>query len=93
MKTITAKLIFIMPQVHSLKEKRMIARELIDKTRHKYKVSIAEVGTQDVHQTLTLGIAVVSGEYFHARKVMDEIIGYVERNAVAELISVEKEEY
>ena len=87
MTTLTFKLTFHIPHAHSLKDKRMVARGLIDKTRHKHNVSVAEVDTQEAHQTLTLGVAVVSGEHFHARNMMDSIIRYMERIANAELVS------
>jgi uncharacterized protein YlxP (DUF503 family) len=66
----------------------MVARSIIDKTRHKFNVAIAEVDTQDVHQTLTLGVVVVSGEYAHTRAMLDEIIRFIEEHADAELVSV-----
>ena len=89
MTVLSAKLTFIIPHAQSLKDKRMVARSLIDRTRHKFNVSVSEVGTQDAHQTLTLGVAVVSGEYNHARDMLDEIIRFMEDSADAELISVE----
>jgi len=91
MTTLWAKLTFIIPHAHSLKDKRMVVRSLIDKTRHKYNASVAEVDTQDAHRTMTLGIAVVSGEYSHARNMLDDIIRYMEENAEAELMYVEEE--
>lgn len=91
MTTISVKLTFMIPHAHSLKEKRMVARSLIDKTRHKYNASVAEVGTQDMHQTLTIGVAVVSGEWSHAQNMIDEIIRYMDANSDAELVSVEEE--
>jgi len=69
----------------------MVVRGVVDKTRHKYNVSVAEVDTQDVLHTLTLGVAVVSGQYSHARNMLDDIIRYMERAADAELISVSEE--
>lgn len=38
--------------VESLKEKRMIVKSLIAKTRNKFNVSIAEIAEQDTHQTI-----------------------------------------
>ena len=58
--TTSAKLIFHIQQSFSLKDKRQVRRSLIEKTRHKFNVAIAEIDTQDVHQTLTIGVAVVS---------------------------------
>jgi len=89
MTTLSAKLTYHVPHALSLKDKRRVARGLIDRVRNKYNASVAEVDTQDAHQTLTLGIAVVSGEYTHARIMLDDIIRYMERTADAELVSIE----
>ena len=91
MTTLHAMLTFYIPHAQSLKDKRTVARGLIDKTRNKYNASVAEVGTQEAHQTLTLGVAVVSGEYAHARNMLDDIIRFMERVADAELLSVTEE--
>jgi len=87
MNTLSSKLTFHVAHAQSLKDKRAVARGLIDKTRHKYNVSVAEVDTQDAHQTLTLGIAVVSGEYSHAKNMLDDIVRFIEKVADAELVS------
>jgi len=88
MTTLSAKLTFYIPHAQSLKDKRAVVRGVIDKTRRKFNVSVAEVDTQDAHQTLTLGIAVVSGEHAHARKMVEEITRFMERVTDAELISI-----
>jgi len=86
----SAKLTFYIPQAASLKDKRQVCRSLVDKTRQCFNASISEVGTQDVHRTLTIGVAVVSGEVSHAQNMLDEIIRYMEAHADAELTEVEK---
>lgn len=91
MTVLSAKIVFHIPWAASLKDKRQVKRSVMDKTRQKFNISIAEVDTQDVHQILTLGIAVVSGESLHARNMLEEIIRYMEENADAELVSVETE--
>ena len=90
MTILSAKLTFHISHAQSLKEKRMVARSVIDKTRRKYNASVAEVDTQEAHQILTLGIAVVSGEHTHAQNMLDDIVRFMERNADAELVSVEE---
>ena len=87
--TLSAKLTFYIPQSTSLKDKRQIRRSLIEKTRHKFNVAIAEIDTQDVHQTLTIGIAVVSGDGAHRENALDEMIRFIEEHADAELTAVE----
>lgn len=86
----SAVLTFYIPQANSLKEKRMICRSIVDKTRQKFNTSIAEVDTQDIHQTLTIGIAVVSGEMTHAQRSLEAIIRFIETNTDAELTEVER---
>ena len=88
---LSAKLTFYIAQAHSLKDKRMVARSLIDKTRQRFNASVAEIGTLDTPQTLTIGIAVVSGDTAHAQNSRDGIIRYMEEHAAAELTEVEIE--
>ena len=85
----SAKLTFQIPHATSLKDKRQVCRSIIDKTRQRFNASVAEVDTQDLHQTLTVGISIVSGEPAHAQNSLDEIIRYMERHVDAELTGVE----
>jgi uncharacterized protein YlxP (DUF503 family) len=87
--TVSAKLTFYISHATSLKDKRQVARSLIDKTRQRFNASVAEVDTQNIHQTLTIGIAVVSGDAVHAQCSLDEIIRFMEEHADAELTNVE----
>ena len=89
MNTISAKLTFYIAHANSLKDKRQVCRSLIDKTRQRFNVSIAEVDTQDIHRTLTVGVAIVSGEAAHAERSLNEVIRFMEEHADAELIKVE----
>ena len=90
--TVSAKLTFYIAHATSLKDKRQVCRSLIDKARQRFNASIAEVDTQDLHQTLTIGIAVVSGETAHAQRSLDEIIRFMENSADAEPTNVEYKE-
>ena len=86
--TLSAELTFHIPHSASLKDKRQVRRSLIDRTRQRFNASVAEVGTQDVLRTLTIGVAVVSCDAGHARDSLDEIIRYMEGHADAELTRV-----
>ena len=87
--TLSAKLTFYIPQSTSLKDKRQVRNSLVDKTRRKFNVSVAEIDTQDIRKTLTIGIAVVSGDGADRRKSLDEAIRFMEDHADAELTVVE----
>ncbi|MCL2593572.1 MAG: DUF503 domain-containing protein [Defluviitaleaceae bacterium] len=87
--TLSAKLIFYIPHSFSLKDKRQVRRSITQKVRNKFNVSIAEIGTEDVLKTLTIGIAIVSGDASHRRELIEAIIRFLEESAYAELTEVE----
>lgn len=90
MVVLSAQLRFHIPDAQSLKEKRQVRRSLIEGAKHKFNISIAEVDTQDRHQLLTIGVAVVSGEHAHAQEMLDAVIDYLEANGRAQLMDIER---
>jgi len=86
----SAKLTFFIPHAASLKDKRQVCRSIIDKTRQRFNVSVSEVDTQDRHQILTIGVAVVSGDNSHAQNSLDGIIRFIEEYIDAELTEIER---
>ena len=93
MTVLSAKLRFYIPCSDSLKDKRQVCRSLIDKTRQRFNVSVSEVDTQELYQTLTIGVAVVSGSVSHAQQSLDEIIRFMDAHTDAELIDIEQTAY
>jgi len=77
--------------VASLKDKRMIVKSLVDKIRHKFNVSVAEVEDNDVHKSIVLGFACVTNETCHANSIIDNVVNYIEDNtdAVIEDVVIE----
>ena len=86
---LSVKLTFYIPHAVSLKDKRQVCRSIVDKTRQKFNASVAEVGTQDIHQTLTIGVALVSGDNAHAQRSLNEIVRFIEEHTDAELMEAE----
>jgi uncharacterized protein YlxP (DUF503 family) len=60
-----------LPDVHSLKEKRAVLRPILEGTRRRFAVAVAEVDHQDRWQRATVGLAAVSGSAGHAQNVLD----------------------
>ena len=79
------------PWVGSLKEKRMIVKSLIAKLQNRYHVSVAEVGDQDIHKIITIGIAAIVPHNAIADSLMDDISRFIEDNTEAEIIDEERE--
>ena len=78
------------PWVHSLKEKRMVVKSLLSKMRNKFNVAVAEVGEQDIHQTIVIGAAIVPHSA-QADSVMEEIRYFIEESTEAEITDMERE--
>ncbi len=79
------------PWVRSLKGKRAQVKSLLTKISHKFNVSVAEVATQDILQTITIGIAAVAANRAQADSILDNIINFVEKTSEAQIASVERE--
>ncbi|HCL4438528.1 hypothetical protein AL714_01575 [Clostridium botulinum] len=87
----TAKIHLYANWVHSLKEKRMIAKSVISKTKNKFNVSIAEVEMQYVHQSIVIGIACVSNSTKQADSIIQNVVNYIEGNTEAIVQNIETE--
>ncbi len=69
-----------LPGVASLKEKRSVLKSLIARLHKQFNIAVAEVDCQDVWQSATLGVAIVSNSAPHAEQVLERMLGWVERN-------------
>lgn len=77
------------PESRSLKVKRAAIRPIVDGLRHRYRVSVAEVGYHDQWQRAEIGIAVVAASGGHLRDVLDEVERFVARAPAIEVLEVE----
>jgi uncharacterized protein len=84
-----ARLTLFLPEVHSLKEKRMVLRRVKDRAQNKFNLSIAEVGENDLWQRALLGIALVGSGRRFVEAALDEVIRFVREEA--EVTNVERE--
>jgi uncharacterized protein YlxP (DUF503 family) len=91
MKISSAEVRLYAPWVRSLKEKRMVVKSLCAKIRNQFNVSVAEVGEQDIHRTIVIGIACVSESYSIAAGVTDRVITFIESATEAEITEIRKE--
>jgi uncharacterized protein YlxP (DUF503 family) len=77
------------PGVQSLKEKRHVVKGLTAGIRQRFNVSVAEVEHQELWQRAAIGVAVVTGEGYHARKVLHEVERYVSTWPAVEIIDTD----
>jgi uncharacterized protein YlxP (DUF503 family) len=86
-----AEITLYAPWVHSLKEKRMVVKSILDKVRNRFQISAAETGLQDVHQTAVIGVACVAGTVSQADSIIDHVIGFIEENTDAQITNIARE--
>lgn len=77
--------------VTSLKEKRMVVKSIIERARHKFNISIAEIDKQDIHQSIVIGFVCISNEMKHSEQMTQRVIDFIENNTDAVVDNVETE--
>jgi uncharacterized protein YlxP (DUF503 family) len=76
----------------SLKGKRMVVKSVAQRVRNRFNVAVAEIDTQDVWQTATLGIVCLSDDPRHSNEVLSKVIDFIESERLdAEVGAVEME--
>ncbi len=75
----------------SLKGKRQVLRKIKDRVKHRFNISLAEVGENDRLQRALLGISVVGNEGKHVNSQLDQVINFIERMNVAQLVDYQIE--
>ena len=87
----TCKLRFTAEWVTSLKEKRMVVKSIVEKAKHKFNISAAEIDLQDIHQTIAVGFACVTNDAVLAEQIVNNVIDYMDYNTDAVLENTEIE--
>jgi len=82
----TLKIILHLHDNHSLKGKRKIVRSMVEKVKHKFKVSIAEVGSNDKWQKIELGVSTVGNDRRHIDASLNNILAFLDSLYLAEIV-------
>ena len=77
------------PESRSLKAKRAAIRPIVDGLRHRYRVSVAEVGHHDQWQRAEIGVAVVAESDGRVRTVLEGVERFVASAPSVELLGTE----
>ena len=71
---------FFLPDSHSLKAKRQVARSVATRIRNQFNVTVAEADDNDLWQRLTLGICCLSNDTKHANEILSNVVAFVEKS-------------
>ncbi len=72
------QILFEIPDVMSIKEKRRIILSLKDKIRRRFQLNVAEVDLQNSLSFAQIGGALVSNSKVHGESVMNKVLLFVE---------------
>lgn len=75
----------------SLKQKRGVVKSIMQRTRNRFNVSIAEVGGQETWQIAVLGLTTVANETGIVRKRLEKAIDFIDGLHLAEILDQEVE--
>lgn len=93
MRVLNLKITLRASWVHSLKEKRMMVKSIVQRLKNKFNVSVGEVHEQDIHQIIVIGISAVCGDQKQVDSTLENLIDFVEENTDAEIINIESDNY
>ena len=71
---------------NSLKGKRRVLRAIKDRLKNNFNVSVAEVGAQDVWQSIHLGISAVGSDKPYIDGLLSKVIDAIDRMNLAEIV-------
>ncbi|KPJ68766.1 MAG: hypothetical protein AMJ45_01900 [Syntrophobacter sp. DG_60] len=80
-----------LPENCTLKGKRRVIKQIIDKVKRQFNVSIAEVDAQNHWQFAHLGLCQVSTTKDYVNTNLEKILDFIENLSVAEILDVKLE--
>ncbi len=85
------KLQLVLPENHSLKGKRSVLKSVQARVSHRFNVSVAECGDQELWQSAVLGFAAVGSSRAVVEGSLQKIIDFVEEMNPGQLGETEVE--
>ena len=78
------------PQSRSLKAKRAVIKPLVEGSRHRFAVSVSEVGYQDQWQRSAIAVAAVASSGRHLDDILDSVDRFIWSHPEVEVLSSER---
>jgi len=85
------KIILRLHDCRSLKGKRKVVKSMINQLQNNFNVSVAEVGSNDIHQRAEIGFALAGNSRRMINSKIDKIFNLADELRLAEIIDTEME--
>ena len=79
------------PASQSLKDKRQVIKSLIEKTRNKFNVAMAEIGDHELWQKALFGVVCIANEKKFVNQILDQVLNFIRAIPVIHLIDFQIE--
>ena len=93
MRVLNLKITLRASWVHSLKEKRMVVKSIVQRLKNKFNISVGEMSHQDNHKIIGIALSTVCGDQKQVDSTLENLIDFVEENTDAEIINIESDNY
>ena len=76
---------------NSLKSKRKIIKSIISRLRNNFNASVAEVGSNDIHQRAEIGFALTGNDRMVINSKIDKVFNFTEELGLGEIVDTDME--
>jgi len=89
------QIIFEIPDIDNIKEKRRVIKSVMEKMRRRYRMSAAEIDLQDSLSFAQIGGALVSNSRIHGETVLRKAFDMIEKETPVRIqdMSIHSEEF
>ena len=76
---------------NSLKSKRSVVKSIIEKSKNRFNISIAEVGDNDKWQKSIIAFSTISNDQKVVEGTIDKVINFFDSYSEIEIINIKRE--
>ncbi|HOV90634.1 MAG TPA: DUF503 domain-containing protein [Syntrophorhabdaceae bacterium] len=80
-----------LPDSQSLKDKRQALKKIVEKTRMKFNISIADISQNNLWQRAKIGFSLVGVNRDHLDIAIDNVCNYIESLYIGKIINTKSE--
>lgn len=76
---------------NSLKSKRSVVKSIIEKSKNRFNISIAEVGENDKWQKSIIAFSIISNDQKIVEETIEKVINFFDSYSEIEIIKIKRE--